>query len=85
SFPDGSFIDANEQPGPFLPGNAPADWAGQVALEGGFFAYGAVRNFIISLVGGTIPVAADGTFNAADVSMNGLDGIFEYEVPGLLS
>ena len=85
SFPGGSQINALSQLGPFLPGNAPADWAGQVDLGSGFVAYGTIRDFISSLFSSALPLAADGTFSAADVSVDVISGLFAYEIPGVLN
>lgn len=93
-FPSGSVGDAIAQPGPFLPGNTSADYAGTLELFPGVNASGVFTNVTFdvnsALLGPVGPVAdpsgpTPATFPANSVILTFTSGLFSYDIPGLLS
>jgi hypothetical protein len=68
-------------PGPFAPGNAPADFAGIVNLLGSD-AFGAGRDFTLTYVSGPIAVDGAGAF-APGGALISTGGSFDYDAPVL--
>lgn len=83
-FLGGSIIDAIEQPGPFNPGNSPADVALQVELLPGFFGFIAVRDVLLDVASGPIPVDANGNFDGEGITVSVTGGSAALEVVGLV-
>lgn len=83
-FTGGSIIDAIEKPGPFEPGNLPADAAGQIPL---LEAVAALRNVTFDFTSGAITVAPDGSFAVNGISITATAGTFQFilEEPGLIN
>jgi subtilisin family serine protease len=81
TFPGGSLIDADEHPGPFLPGNVAADYAGRIQLLPGVFAEGLFRNLTFDGTSGPVPVQPNGEFDARRLSVTLQTGDLDYSLP----
>jgi hypothetical protein len=77
-FTGASAIDAIAQPGPFLPGSAPADYALQLALAPGITAFVAARNEMLDATSGVVPVDALGQFDAGSLTFAFTSADLEY-------
>jgi Ca2+-binding RTX toxin-like protein len=76
---EGSYLDPVTQPGPFLPGNGPADLAGVIPNFLGVNIYGAVTNLIAGLGPKSTTVANDGSFTLTDLPLNVTSGELNYD------
>ncbi len=83
-FLGGSVVDAMEQPGPFLPGNGPADVALQVEISPALIGSIAVRDAFFDVASGPIPVDANGNFDGEGITISITGGTGSVEVPGLI-
>ena len=80
SFIGGSEIDVTETPGTFLPGDAPADFAAQLAVI-----VAAARDIMADVSSGQTTISSNGEFSVTGMNIELSDGTFAYEVPGLVS
>jgi Ca2+-binding RTX toxin-like protein len=76
---EGSNLDPVQQPGPFLPGNIPADVAGVIPNFLGVNIYGAVTDLIAGLGPISTTVANNGTFTLTDLPLSVTSGTLFYE------
>lgn len=74
----GSFVDAVEQAGPFLPNNTPADFGGLVTIVPGLNLTGAVREAVLDFSGSSTPLAADGTFTVGTLFGEVISAFLDY-------
>lgn len=82
----GAIVDAIEQPGPFSPGNAPADAAGNVqfdGLPGSSLIVGAFRELVLSVLSDTLLVDVDGQFMPSPMDFVITGGRIDYQPTGL--
>jgi len=84
-FLETSVVDAVEQPGIFLPGDAPADLAAEIELFPGFFGFAAIRDALFS--GFSLPIIFDGNgeFSSEDVTLTATAGTIAAEIPAVVS
>ena len=80
-FSGGSSIDADVQPGLYLPGNVTADYAGKIEVLEGLFSYGIFRNLVIDATTGILPVDEFGHFDANKITTTILSGDLNYSIP----
>lgn len=78
-FVGGNTILAIDQPGAFLPGFAPADFAFKV--DYGSTAYGTYRDFSFGLNGAALPVNGAGQFNPTDIVWMTATADYEWVLP----
>ena len=81
---DTSSLDLVEQPGPFLPGNAPGDIAAEVDLFP-LFLRAAIRNVIGSATTQQVVLDSGNQFDAGGLRILVNQGQFDYEVVGVLN
>lgn len=85
TFDGGSVLDLVEQPGPFLPGNTPADLAGTIEdVLPGLDGYATVRDAVFDVTNGPQPVSGMGEFSTAGMLVFFSSGMTTYEVPGVI-
>lgn len=86
SFDGGSIIDVVEQPGPFLPGNQPADFAAVAEnIIGDLDGYAAIKNVFIDVSNGPQAVSGAGEFSTAGMTaLLVVGGTFDFTIPGLV-
>lgn len=86
SFGGGSNLDVIEQPGPFLPGNVPADLAGKIQdIVPGVDGYAVATDAVFDVTNGPQAVSGLGEFSTAGMQVFFMSGTTFYEVPGLIS
>lgn len=79
-------LDPLPQNGLFLPGNLSADYAGYIDLfPPTVIAYGLFRDLLFDGSSSELAVNPDGTFNATGITFQATNGLFVYDVSGLLS
>lgn len=85
AFDGGSNLDLVEQPGPFLPGSAPADLAGAIEdILPGLDGFATVRDAVFDVTNGPQALSGVGEFSTAGMQVFFSSGVTAYEVPGLL-
>lgn len=77
----GNTIDAVAKPGPFQPGNAPADFAMRVVASPGLIGQGAIRDGILDIKGPAMALAADGSFNVSGLTLSTISGLLDFSLP----
>ncbi len=86
SFGGGSNLDVIEQPGPFLPGNVPADLAGKIqnllpTIDGSAVALDAV----FDVINDPQAMSGSGEFSTAGMQVFFMSGTTAFEVPGVIT
>ncbi|MBI2824505.1 MAG: S8 family serine peptidase [Planctomycetia bacterium] len=82
-FTGSSVIDAIAHPGPFQPGNVPADYAAQLELFPGTTIYGIFQNLVFDATSGVLAVSPGGTFDSGKVTTAVSAGDLVYTVGSL--
>jgi len=82
-FIPGTLLDAVAQPGPFIPVNGPADFAGQViSIAPVISAFATISDFTSTAEGPARGLSGAGEFGATGIDFDILSGVFDFMIPG---